>query len=512
MTIRRASALVAFAFALAACATLPPLAHRAGTFALTGTHDTRIARALAPQVAARPGLTGVVALPNPHDALATRILLATAADKSIDLQYYIWHDDEAGAMLFDAVWQAARRGVRVRILLDDLNTEGLDAALSVLVAQPNVEVRLYNPFAQRDARLVAFAGDFARLNRRMHNKSFTVDNSVSVVGGRNIGNEYFAADSDVAFVDLDAMVVGAVVPEISREFDTYWNSASAYPAAALVGTAAPQDVERAMQSTAAKRAGADAAQFLQAVAGNAIVRDLLARDLAFEWTTARVMYDPPQKTLGETGGQHVLLFSQLIERLGAPALSLDIVSPYFVPGDAAVAAMTSLAQRGVRVRVLTNSLSSTDVAAVHAGYAKRRTELLRGGVRIFELKRTAAAEARERWGSLGSYSATGLHAKVLAVDEGRIFIGSLNFDQRSYLLNPEMGLVIDSEPLARAAARFFANEAPRLAYEVKLAPDGSLEWTDAAAPGVVYGVEPDTTWGQRAKVELLSLLPIDWLL
>jgi putative cardiolipin synthase len=415
-------------------------------------------------------------------------------------------------MLLDAVWQAAKRGVRVRILLDDLNTRGLDRAIAVLVAQPNLEIRLYNPFAQREARLAAFATDFSRLNRRMHNKSFTVDGSASVVGGRNIGNEYFAANSEMAFVDLDALVVGAVVPQISREFDAYWNSASAYPAAQLVGTATQEDVERALQSAAVKRAGADARQFVEAVSGNDVVRNLLAHNLPFEWTTARVVYDPPQKTLGEIDGHDSLLFSQLIERLGAPTRSLDLISPYFVPGDPAVAAMASLARRGVRIRILTNSLASTDVSAVHAGYAKRRVEMLRAGVQLFELKRTAAKQARERWGSIGSYSTTGLHAKAFAVDERRMFIGSLNFDQRSYLLNTEMGLLIDSETLARATAQFFAAEVPRLAYEVKLAPDGSLAWSDESSPGIVYDVEPDTTWSQRAKVQLLSLLPIDWLL
>ncbi len=231
------SLLVAFVLVLTGCATLPPPKDRVESSALTDTRETRLGRALAPGIAANPGKTGIHALPDPRDAFAARILLANAAEKSLDAQYYIWHGDQVGYLMFEALWQAAERGVRVRLLLDDLNTKGLDPTLATLDAHRNIEVRLYNPLVGRDARALNFITDFTRVNRRMHNKSFTVDNQATVVGGRNIADEYFGAGAGLTFADLDVLAVGSAVPEVSREFDVYWNSASAYPASDFVGLA-----------------------------------------------------------------------------------------------------------------------------------------------------------------------------------------------------------------------------------------------------------------------------------
>jgi putative cardiolipin synthase len=231
--------VVALASLITGCAGLPSLEGRTATSALADTAGTRLGRAVAPSVAANPGKTGIYALPEAHDAFATRALLAAAAEKSLDVQYFIWHGDQVGYLLFEAVRQAAERGVRVRLLLDDLNTRGLDPNIAALDAHPNIEVRLYNPFVQRAARAFNFLTDFTRVNRRMHNKSFTADQQVSVVGGRNIGNEYFGAGSGVGFADLDVIAVGPAVRDVSREFDLYWNSPSAYPAASFVSDREP---------------------------------------------------------------------------------------------------------------------------------------------------------------------------------------------------------------------------------------------------------------------------------
>ena len=232
-------AVVALATLAAGCATLPPPEGRTATSAIADTAETRLGRAVAPSVAANPGRTGIHPLPQPRDAFAARVVLAVAAERSLDVQYYIWHGDEVGFLMFEALWQAAERGVRVRLLLDDHNTKGLDPTLAALDAHPNLEVRLYNPVLQRDARALNFLTDFARVNRRMHNKSFTADNQVTVVGGRNIGDEYFGAGNGVVFADLDVLAVGPSVREVSKEFDLYWNSPSAYPAAGFVGTPGP---------------------------------------------------------------------------------------------------------------------------------------------------------------------------------------------------------------------------------------------------------------------------------
>ena len=243
--------LAALAAIAAGCASLPSPEGRIASNALEDSSQTRLGRAVAPFVAAHPGKTGIHALFEPRDAFAARVLLAAAAEKSIDAQYYIWHGDTVGNLVFESLRKAAGRGVRVRLLLDDMNTAGLDPVIAALDAHPNIEVRLYNPFAHRGARTVDFLTDFSRVNRRMHNKSFTVDNQASVVGGRNIGNEYYGAGEGTVFADLDVIAVGAAVRDVSRQFDRFWNSASAYPAASLVAGAAPADLDARFAATRA---------------------------------------------------------------------------------------------------------------------------------------------------------------------------------------------------------------------------------------------------------------------
>jgi putative cardiolipin synthase len=507
-------ALTALAALISGCASLPSLEGRAATTALADTAGTRLGRAVAADVAANPGKTGIHPLSEGPAAFAARVLLAAAAEKSIDAQYYIWHGDQTGTLLFEALWRAAERGVRVRLLLDDLNTGGLDPTIAALDAHPNIEVRLYNPLLQRGARMLNFLTDFARVNRRMHNKSFTVDNQVSVVGGRNIANEYFGAGSGVVFADLDVIAVGAAVHEVSKEFDLYWNSPSAYPAASFVGPPGPDGAAHLEARFAATRADPESVAFLEAARTTSLVRDLLGRQLALEWTLARAVYDDPAKTLDTTARTDVLLFPELVRTIARAEQSFDLISPYFVPGEDGTAALAMQAGKGVKVRILTNSLASSEANIVHSGYAKRRLDLLRAGVQLYEIKTTAAREAREDRFKLGSSSSAALHAKTFAVDRSRIFVGSFNFDQRSARLNTEMGLVIDSPTLAQRLAERFDTAAPLVAYEVRLAPDGrSLEWIERTAAGEMrYDTEPGTRWYQRFSVEVLSIFPVDWML
>ena len=505
---------IALTALVAGCAGLPPVDGRTATTALADTAGTRLGRAVAADVAANPGKTGIHPLPEPHAAFAARVLLATAAEKSLDAQYYIWHGDQVGYLLFEALWQAAERGVRVRLLLDDLNTGGLDPTIAALDAHPNIEVRLYNPLVQRGARALNFLTDFTRVNRRMHNKSFTVDKQVSVVGGRNIGNEYFAAGSGIVFADLDVIAVGAAVREVSKEFDLYWNSPSAYPAASFVGTPDPDGAANLESRFAATRADPDSVALLEAMRTTSLVRDLFGGQLALEWTLAQVKYDDPAKTLDTTARTDVLLFPELVRTIGRPEKTFDLVSPYFVPGDEGTAALVALAGKGVKARILTNSLASAEANVVHSGYAKRRQDLLRAGVQLFEFKPTAARESSRDKEGFGSSSSAGLHAKTFAVDGSRVFVGSFNFDQRSARLNTEMGLVIDSPTLARRLAERFDTAAPVVAYEVRLGPDGrSLEWIERTGSGETrYDTEPGTNWFQRRSVDMLSILPVDWML
>jgi putative cardiolipin synthase len=508
--------VVAFALLAAGCASLPSLEGRNSTSALSDTATTRLGRAAATLARDHPGQSGIHAIPVPTDAFAARVLLAAAAEKSLDIQYYIWHSDQTGNLLFEAVWRAAERGVRVRILLDDANTEGEDDIIATLDAHPNIEVRLYNPLMQRSARLMNFVTDFTRVNRRMHNKSFTADNQATIVGGRNVGNEYFGAGDDVVFTDLDVLAIGPVVSEVSKEFDLYWNSASAYPAGAILPKPSEEAASALEAKFAAVRADPEATRYIQALRETQLVKELIDHKLPMDWAQARVVADDPAKTLDTTARRDVLLITEVMPLMGPPKASFDLVSPYFVPGDAGTSALEQLAQRGVKVRILTNSLAATDVAPVHAGYAKRRCDLLRAGIRLYELKPSAGSSDKETksLGSGASHSAVQLHAKTSAVDGERIFVGSFNFDQRSALLNTEMGMVIESPALARRLSSALDADAPTQAYEVRVGGDGHCpEWIERTPTGEVrYDTEPGTRAGKRAWIDFLEILPIEWLL
>ncbi|CDG82178.1 phospholipase D family protein [Janthinobacterium agaricidamnosum] len=503
---------VLLALLLGACASLPPLDGRNPSSVIGGTADTPLGLAIEPMSAAHAGLSGIYPLADGRDAFAARALLADAAQRSLDVQYYIWHRDLTGTLLFDALRKAAERGVRVRLLLDDNNTSGLDQLLALLDSQPNIEVRLFNPFIPRAPRALAFIGDFSRLNRRMHNKSFTADNQAAIVGGRNVGDEYFGAAGDMMFSDLDVLAVGAAVDTISRDFDRYWNSQSAYPVASLLAKNAPQDSAMLKQEAARVAGSPQAREYMKALRESPMVASMMQRSLPFVWAPARLVSDDPAKVLGQAAPDSKVA-QKLQQLLGQPETELDLVSPYFVPGKEAEAAFEAMSRRGIQVRILTNALEATDVAAVHAGYAKWRKPLLRAGVTLYESRRQwEKSNARERSGPFGS-SASSLHAKTFAVDGKRIFVGSFNFDPRSIELNTEMGLVIDSPVLARQLATAMRHSVPLRAYQVRLNDDGSLYWIARNGDSEVrYDTEPGASYWKRLGVGILSLLPIDWLL
>jgi len=496
---------------LQGCTTLPDLDARTRSVTVRPTADTRLGRAVDSLVADHPTESGIVPLADGRDAFAARALLAAAADRTLDIQYYIWHADMSGMLLFDAVRRAADRGVRVRLLLDDNNTAGMDAILAALDSHPNVEVRLFNPFVHRRWRYLGYLTDFPRLNRRMHNKSFTADNQVTIIGGRNVGDEYFGAGQGPLFVDLDVLAVGPVVNDVSTDFDRYWASASSYPAASVLEPASSKAIAGVADSVQHVERDPAAAAYVQALARQPFVRDLLSRTLDFEWAATRMVSDDPAKGLGRvaSGG---LLTDRLRQAIGAPTSELELVSPYFVPGSEGVDAFAAMAGRGVKVTVLTNSLAATDVAAVHAGYARRRKPLLEAGVKLFEMKREASGATTHDRALTGS-SASSLHAKTFSVDRSRVFVGSFNFDPRSARLNTEMGFVIDSPELARRIADIFADEVPVRSYEVRLSRSRKLQWLERSDSGeTVHDVEPGTTFWERAMVAVLSVLPIEWLL
>lgn len=479
---------------------LPALDRRVASVAVTGTDDTYLGKRVAPLTVAQ---AGIHPMSDGRDAFAARALLAQHAQRSLDIQYFIWRNDTTGALLFDELKAAAGRGVRIRLLLDDTTTSAIDAVLAELDAHPLIEIRVFNPFAIRKPRALNFVTDFTRLNRRMHNKSFTADNQVSIVGGRNIGDEYFDATSAVLFVDLDVIAVGPVVKAVSDNFDRYWNSAAAYPYSLFVPAAG------AAQPT---RDAALAHTYMEAVRTSAFFAQLARGAPPFEWVPARLVSDSPGKVAGKAGSGEMVV-DKLRVLFGNPRQTLDLVSPYFVPGKDTAREFIGFAKRGASVRVLTNSLEATDVVAVHAGYAEWRKSLLEAGVKLYELRREWAADPTEKQKTAPGTSNSSLNAKTFAVDGERVFVGSFNLDQRSMHLNTEMGVVIDSPELARRMVGRLDRNIPNRAYEVSLDKDGSLYWIEQREGKTLrHDAEPGATWWKRTAVQLLSLLPIEWLL
>ncbi|MCD6681032.1 MAG: phospholipase D family protein [Burkholderiaceae bacterium] len=496
------------------CASLPSLEGRTPSTALDAeqAQATRLGVATRPLVAAHPGTSGLLPLTDARAAFAARALLARHAERTIDVQYYIWQDDVTGTLLLTELERAAGRGVRVRLLLDDNGIRGIDDALVALAAQPNFEVRLFNPFTFRHPKWVNYLTAFPRLNHRMHNKSFTVDNAVTIIGGRNVGDTYFGATDEVAFVDLDVLAIGPVVPEVSHEFDRYWASRSAYPVERIVGKPA-HDALTHLHARETRIGDDPAARiYRQALAENHAVQALLDYSAELTWAPTRTIGDSPAKALRAQGDGERLI-DELAPVFADTRVSLQLVSPYLVLGDKGTRDVAAMARRGVDVQVLTNSLAATDVAAVHAGYAKRRKQLLAAGVRLYELRPTGhRLDDRDLAGPFGS-SGSSLHAKTFAVDDRTLFIGSFNFDPRSANLNTEMGFLVDSPALAQTMHEAFAHEVPARAYEVRLDADGKLYWLLRQGDAVQrFDTEPDTSWLRRMSVRLLALLPIDWLL
>jgi len=472
---------------------------------------TRLGLALAPQLAAHPDRNGIYPLPDPHDAFAARALLARSAERTLDVQYYIWHGDLTGTLLLEELHDAADRGVRVRLLLDDNGTAGLDTELAALALHPQIEVRLFNPFVVRNPKWLGYLTDFPRANRRMHNKSFTADNLATIIGGRNIGDEYFGATEGVLFADLDVLAIGPIVGEVSSDFDRYWASGSSYPVEQILPAVSAADLDQLSRQAERVEHDAAAARYVAAITGSDFLRRMLEDDLQLEWARARMVTDDPAKGLGLAADEDLLLY-QLGQILESPVSEVVLVSPYFVPTAAGTEAFVAMAQRGIRLRILTNSLEATDVAAVHAGYAKRRRDLLRGGVELFEMRRLSPQ--LERNPSAGPFGSSGssLHAKTFAIDGERIFIGSFNFDPRSANLNTELGFVIDSPTLARTVHEAFDVAIPGNAYEVRM-EDDALYWIERRGNRQIrYDTEPNTGLLKRGFIVFLSLLPIEWLL
>jgi putative cardiolipin synthase len=473
---------------------------------------TRLTRAVSPLVENHPEHSGIHPLEDGLDAFAARYLLMSMAEHTLDVQYYIWQNDMSGRLLFSAVLEAADRGVKVRLLLDDNNTMGLDETLTQLSKHKNIQIRLFNPFSFRTLRALGYLTDFARLNRRMHNKSFTVDGEATIVGGRNVGDEYFGAGEAPLFSDLDVLAIGPVVGEVEKDFERYWMSRAVEPFNKVVDINEDR-AHAAVRLPEAWHSDPQVERYLERIHASSFVTQLEAGDLPLVWAKTRLLSDDPRKGLGKAKAGS-LLPQRMLEVIGKPQTQFDIISAYFVPTRAGVAQLLSLVRHGVKIAILTNSLAANDVSIVHAGYAKWRKKLLRHGITLYELKPHSANEAPHDRGLTGN-SGSSLHAKTFSVDNEKVFIGSFNFDPRSAMLNTEMGFVIESETLASSIHQRFIKQIQERAWTLRLDKWGRVNWVEYPGEGdkeQVHKHEPRTRFMQRLMVRLVWRLPIEWLL
>jgi putative cardiolipin synthase len=515
---------------LGGCAGLPPGADypKSESVALQTPEATPLGKQFAAAGQARPGLSAFRLVPGGFEGYLLRAQMLDAATRTIDMQYYIFHADESGKLLIEAILRAADRGVRVRMMIDDVDNFGEDAQIEALDAHPNIEVRLFNPLRYRGhSNLLRFTELFfsvRRLNFRMHNKQLLIDNSVVLVGGRNIGDEYFQRDPDGQQGDFETFAGGPIVRELSKSFDEFWKSTYSIPAEALFshrGSPAALEQLRATLREHRQEKREDGSDFVTRVATGEPLRGMLGGRLPLTWARARVIVDQPEKRRPRAADRYAYLKAHpLGEAIDAAQAEIRMISAYFVPGEDGMRVLEEARGRGVNVRLITNSLGANNEPVAHSGYIKYRRRILEDGIDLYEARArpgSPAGTSQPIWlSAFGNYS---LHTKLYMFDGARLFVTSMNYDQRSLHINTELGLMIESPELARQAMAFFdALAQPANSYHVTLRPPGaegnsdakSVVWTtEEDQRPALYDKEPAKSDWQRFKVHLFSLLPLD---
>lgn len=443
--------------------------------------------------------SGFLPLSNGFDAFVARAVLAERAKKTLDAQYYILHDDDVGRGFAFSLLKAADRGVRVRLLLDDMFLEdAYDLWLAYLDQHPHIEVRSFNPFSRATTRFKQYLSRFNFVSRRMHNKSFTVDSTATVVGGRNIGNEYFSADAQEDFGDLDVLAVGPVVKEVSESFDAYWNHPLAYPITNLSKSKPSADQARvALDHLTVEQ---QELSYLKSLKNSAFANAYREGNLDYFWGEGRVIADLPDKLAKARYRTDLPLKRELETEFSKAKSEVIIISPYFVPGKHGSAGLVALAHKGVRVRVLSNGLASNNHTIVHAHYAKYRKELSGAGVELYEIRSRVSDSDRQ----------SVLHAKAYVVDRKAVFVGSLNFDPRSVIENTEIGIFVGSEGFGKAIGKWFDDNINQVAYRIKLSPNQRRVFWHS--PSGLQWTEPESTAWERFKMRFYRMLPVERLL
>jgi cardiolipin synthase C len=496
--------LAAAILVVSGCASLPRHVEKPRSTAFQKPDTTTLGQIVAQDEEGK-NLSGIRLLSSGDEALASLIALADHAERTLDIQYYIIHEDDSTRTLLHHVRLAADRGVRVRILVDDLNTAGEDQRFMHLSEHVNVELRVFNPFPSARfstwIRWVASATSLKRINHRMHNKLFVADNALAITGGRNIGDQYFTRDQRSNFIDLDVVAAGAIVPELSASFDEFWNSKYAFPIQSIADsmnteTASPPPVESGPN-------------------GNAdwLEHELDVHKVQLDWVPATVLADQPAKIASETSpAEEVTIANDITALMSSAKEELNIISPYFVPGKDGVALMRQLVARGVHIRILTNSLASTDSPLVHIGYSRYRVELLKLGIDLYEV-RPKLGQKHARFHPFRSSNAS-LHAKALVIDQKIVFIGSLNMDARSAITNSELGLVIRSTEIARQVTNLLDDISTDGSYKLQLQDHSDRIVWSSGDPGAqqTWHTDPGTSRTERVWLKALSPFAPDELL
>ena len=488
---------------LSACATVPEDYPREPSYADTQTSETAIRSFADEWSAENGGFSGFYPLSSGNDAFGVRLRLIELAERSIDAQYFLMKNDDAGRIFAEAFMRAADRGVRVRFLLDDVFTTVDDHMLAMLNHHPMIEVRLYNPIARRGIFYANFLGDFKRANRRMHNKSFTVDNGISVVGGRNIADEYFELRHDAEFLDFDVLVAGPAAAEVNETFDEFWNYERSYPITVFdeIITEEAFATWRAELDTVFNRS--EQSIYRHAV-NSKLVQELFEGDRKLYPAAHQVITDSPAKLANEVAEEQQALVNYLADVTAGARSEVIVITPYFVPYESGIAFWKSLVDRGIRVLVLTNSLASNNHTAVHSGYSRHRKAIIEAGVELYEARVNAVDDPDDP----DQPDILTLHTKAVIVDRQTLFGGSLNMDPRSIEINSELGIVIDSAEMVAPIAHEFLDDLELFAYRVKMDENGRLEWHGTIdGEAVIETKEPQTTGWRRFQAWFLKIVP-----
>jgi putative cardiolipin synthase len=482
----------------AGCATAPFDYPRESSVAINTSENTAARRLVEEWKGENPGPSGFYPLISGQDALGARLRLMDQAEKSIDVQYFLMKGDTAGKVFAGNLLRAADRGVRVRFLLDDIFTTVADKELELLDAHPNIEIRLHNPMARRGLSILNFMGDFRRANRRMHNKSFTVDNQITIVGGRNIADEYFELHPKGQFMDLDVLGVGPIAADVSSVFDRFWNHSRSLPMEAFESQFSEEDLKRARREVDAEVRASSESVYSEAI-NTTLMRDLADGRTTLVSAEAEVITDEPDKLTSDISDEHMVVVRRLAEEIMTATSEVIVITPYFVPEKEGIEFWRSITDKGVRVLIVTNSLASNNHTAVHSGYSRHRKKIIEAGVELYEVRANA----------MGSDSdLLTLHTKAMVIDRRSTFIGSLNLDPRSIKVNSEMGMLIANEDMAEALAKGALARLPDIAYRVDLDERGKLRWR-ATIDGVdvVENKEPLTSRFRRFQAFLLRIVP-----